>query len=68
MKTTNHMDVDRIVSLLVTKHPEISAEDAGTLLREWVALITENLLREESVETEPFGTFDCSPVSDGDPA
>jgi len=68
MESKNKMDVDHIVSLLMKEHTEISADNAGQLIREWITLISESLLREESVATPHFGTFECTMLSDNDPA
>ncbi len=61
------MDLDRIVSLLMKNHPDISADDAGQFLEEWIALIRESLLREDAVDTPHFGTFHCKPIGENKP-
>lgn len=58
------MDLAHIVSLLRKKHPEIGEEDAGRLLSEWITLVRESILREESIEIPHVGTFQCKSLSE----
>ncbi|MDD3333205.1 MAG: hypothetical protein PHY68_03330 [Proteiniphilum sp.] len=67
MERTNHMDVTHIVSLVTKKHPAISAEDAGQFIQEWLTLIRDTLLRQEGVESHPFGIFECLAAGDDEP-
>lgn len=58
------IDLAHIVSLLRKKHPEIGEEDAGRLLSEWITLVRESILRDESIEIPHLGTFQCKQLSD----
>ena len=60
----DQIDVAPLVSLLRKKHPEISDEDAGRLQSEWLTLVSESILREESIEIPHIGTFQCKPLSE----
>ncbi|MDD2327654.1 MAG: HU family DNA-binding protein [bacterium] len=63
-----HTKDDRIAALLKKRLPEISTDDAARLIIEWCGLVRKSLLQEETVESLPFGRFDCKPVTVGDPA
>ena len=64
MENKDKMDLAHIVSLLRKKHPEIGEEDAGRLLSEWITLVRESILREESIEIPHVGTFQCKSLSE----
>lgn len=64
MENKDKMDLAHIVSLLRKKHPEIGEEDAGRLYSEWITLVRESILREESIEIPHVGTFQCKPLSE----
>ena len=64
MENKDKMDLAHFVSLLRKKHPEIGEEDAGRLYSEWITLVRESILREESIEIPHVGTFQCKPLSE----
>lgn len=64
MDKMEKMDLAHIVALLRKKHPEIDGEDAGRLLSEWITLVRESILREESIEIPHVGTFQCKSLSE----
>lgn len=64
MENKDKMDLAHIISLLRKKHPEIGEEDAGRLLSEWITLVRESILREESIEIPHVGTFQCKSLSE----
>jgi len=66
MDTTKKNGPDDIVSCMTSKNEKITKEEAGRLLKEWIAVVSDSLSEKEQLEVQGFGLFRISQIREND--